>query len=120
MDCEARICPDLVGATVIEHRVPEYQRDQECYRIVKGVLDVDACMELNLTTGVCTIWYDRRADRETRNPERSHCNGWANTWDPQKRKYRWFPMDEVRKYDFSASSGATQRGEASASKEAGK
>jgi hypothetical protein len=120
VDCEARICPDLVGATVIEHRVPGYQRDQECYRIVKGVLEVDACMELNLSTGVCTIWYDRRADRETRNHERSHCNGWAHTWDPQKRKYRWFPMDEVRKYDFSASSGATQRGEASASKEAGK
>ena len=101
MDCEARICPDLVSATVIEHRVPAYQRDQECYRIVKGTNN-DACMELNLTTGVCTIWYDKYADRETRNHERSHCNGWAHTWDPQKRKYRWFPMDEVRKYDFSA------------------
>ena len=36
VDCEKQICPDLVGATVIEHRIPDHKRDQECYRIVKG------------------------------------------------------------------------------------
>ena len=100
MDCEARICPDLVGATVIEHRVPAYKRDQECYRIV-SMGNVDACMELNLTTGICTIWYDHHAGRETKNHERSHCNGWAHTYNRQRQRYEWYPMDEVRKYNFA-------------------
>ena len=38
---------------------------------------VDACMELNFTTGVCNIYFGWRPDKATRNHERSHCNGWA-------------------------------------------
>ena len=101
MDCEAVICPDLVGATVIEHRVrfPEVECDRFVNVPVEGV---DGCMALNLSTGVCTIYLDKKADRDTVRHERSHCNGWHHTWDPQKHRYEWFPMPEVLKYDFSA------------------
>ena len=95
VDCEAEICPDLVGATVIEHRVPDYKRNSECYRIMNGVLQVDGCMELNLTTKVCHIWMGKKPNRLTVNHEWSHCMGWAHTWDPQKKRYEWFPMPEV-------------------------
>ena len=94
VDCEKQICPDLVGATVIEHRVPDYKRDQECYRIVK-TSNVDACMELNFTTGVCNIYYGWRPDKATRNHERSHCNGWAHTYSRQRQQYEWYPMPEA-------------------------
>lgn len=95
MDCEQQICFDLVGATVIEHRVPEYKRNQECYKLVTGVAKVDACMELNLTTGVCTIWFDKNPSKEEINHEYSHCNGWQHTWNSRTRRYEWFPMPEV-------------------------
>lgn len=101
MDCEAQICPDLIGATVIEHRVPEYEKTKNCYRIMNGILAVDGCMELNLSTGVCHIYTDRSPSRETVNHEWSHCMGWAHNWNPQRRVYEWFPMPEVRKYDFT-------------------
>ena len=104
MDCEAYICPDLVGATVVEHRVrfPEIP----CDRFVTIPPDgVDGCMALNLTTGVCTIYVESHPDKETLNHEWSHCMGWAHTWDSQKQRYEWFPMDEVRKYNFSAKEG---------------
>jgi hypothetical protein len=78
-----------------------------------GVLQVDGCMELNLSTGVCHIWMDKRPNRDTVRHEWSHCMGWAHTWDPQKSRYEWFPMPEVRKYNFAASSVAGQRGAAS-------
>ena len=101
MDCEAAICPDLVGATVIEHRVriPEIPCDKYVTVPAEGL---DGCMALNLTTGVCTIYVGRMADEATVNHEWSHCMGWAHTWDRQKQRYEWYPMDEVRKYDFQA------------------
>ena len=74
-------------------------------------------MALNLSTGVCTIYMGARADKATINHEYSHCMGWHHTWDNQKQRYEWFPMPEVRKYDFSASGKATKRGGASAGKE---
>ena len=95
MDCEKQICPDLVGATVIEHRVPEYLKTKNCYRIMNGILSVDGCMELNLTTGVCHIWMDKHPEKATVNHEISHCNGWQHTWNSQTRRYEWFPMPEV-------------------------
>lgn len=61
-------------------------------------------MELNLSTGICTIWFGRRPGSATRNHERSHCNGWRHTW--RNGHYRWFPMPEVLKYDFAASKEA--------------
>ena len=102
MDCEAVICPDLVGATVIEHRVrfPEIPCDRYVTVPAEGV---DGCMALNLTTGICTIYLERQPSKEAVRHEWSHCMGWAHTWDPQKGRYEWFPMDEVRKYNFSAS-----------------
>ena len=99
MDCEAVICPDLVGATVIEHRVrfPEIP----CDRYVTVPADgLDGCMALNLSTGICTIYLESKPSKEAVRHEWSHCMGWAHTWDPQKGRYEWFPMDEVRKYDF--------------------
>ena len=117
MDCEAQICPDLVGATVIEHRVRN--PEQKCDRFVTvPAAGLDGCAALNLSTGVCTIYINWRTGREVKNHEWSHCMGWHHTWDPQKRRYEWHPMPEVRKYDFSASGKATERGDASASREA--
>jgi len=117
LDCESVICPDLVGATVIDHRVSDPEK--HCDRFVTvPAAGLDGCAALNLTTGICTIYRDRRSGRETKRHEWSHCMGWAHTWDPQKRRYEWFPMPEVRKYDFAESSEAGQRGRASASKEA--
>jgi hypothetical protein len=95
MDCEQQICPDLVGATVIEHRVPEYLKVKNCYRIMNGILQVDGCMELNLTTKVCHIYMDKKPTRLTVNHEWSHCMGWAHTWDNQRQRYEWFPMPEL-------------------------
>ena len=62
---------------------------------------VDGCMQLNLTTGVCTIYRDSRSGKETKNHEWSHCHGWAHAWDRQRQRYEWFPMPEVRKYNFN-------------------
>jgi hypothetical protein len=62
---------------------------------MNGVLQVDGCMELNLTTKVCHIWMDKKPDRATVNHEWSHCMGWAHTWDHQKQRYEWFPMPEL-------------------------
>ena len=70
-----------------------------------GVLQVDGCMELNLTTGVCHIWMDKKPNRDTVRHEWSHCMGWAHTWDSQKSRYEWFPMPEARKYNFAAKEG---------------
>ena len=58
MDCdgERHLCEDLVGATVIEHRLADHTLDSICYRIVKTT-NVHACMELNLNTRVCNIYY---------------------------------------------------------------
>ena len=99
MDCEAAICPDLVGATVIEHRVrfPEFS----CERFMTiPAADIDGCAILNLTTGICTIYLEKRASKEAVRHEHSHCNGWHHDWDPQRRRYSWHAMPEVLKYDF--------------------
>ena len=62
---------------------------------MNGILQVDGCMELNLTTKVCHIWMDKKPNRPTVNHEWSHCMGWAHTWDRQKQRYEWFPMPEL-------------------------
>ena len=105
MDCEAAICPDLVGATVIEHRVRFPEKPCDSYVTVPAQ-GLDGCAALNLSTGVCTIYMERHPSRETVRHEWSHCMGWAHTWDPQKQRYEWFPMPEVLKYDFAAKEGA--------------
>jgi len=101
VDCEYRICPDLVGATVIEHRVQIPEISCEPFVTVPAQ-GLDGCMALNLTKGTCDIYIGMRADRATINHEWSHCMGWAHTWDPQKQRYEWFPMPEVRKYNFAS------------------
>ena len=100
MDCEKQICPDLVGATVIEHRVTNPENQCDRYVTVPAA-GLDGCAALNLTTGICTIYMDRRSGKATKNHEWSHCMGWHHTWDPQRQRYEWFPMAEVRKYNFS-------------------
>ena len=100
MDCEAVICPDLVGATVIEHRVKFPEKPCDRYVTVPAQ-GIDGCAALNLTTGVCTIYLELHPSREAVRHEWSHCMGWHHTWDPQKRRYEWFPMPEVLKYDFA-------------------
>ena len=97
MDCEAQICPDLVGATIIEHRVvdPSYSCDSFVNVPVDGV---DGCMQLNITTGVCTIYVGFKADLATRNHEMSHCHGWQHTWNRLTHRYEWFPMPELEMY----------------------
>ena len=62
---------------------------------MNGILQVDGCMELNLTTKVCHIWMDKKPNRLTVNHEWSHCMGWAHTWNKQRQRYEWFPMPEV-------------------------
>ena len=119
MDCEKTVCPDLVGATVIEHRVRNPEKPCDRYVTVPAE-GLDGCAALNLTTGICTIYMERNPSRATIRHEYSHCMGWQHNWDPQRRRYEWFPMEQVLKYDFSASNGVTKRGEASASKEARK
>ena len=64
--------------------------------------DIDGCAILNLTTGICTIYLDRRASKEAVRHEHSHCNGWHHDWDPQRRRYSWHAMPEVLKYDFAS------------------
>jgi hypothetical protein len=99
VDCEAQICPDLVGAIVIEHVSHLYQNS--CYRIVKGLQDgVDGCMELNITTGICNVYLPPRASTEVRNHEYSHCNGWAHSWNHRTQRYEWYPMPEVEMYSL--------------------
>ena len=99
MDCEAVICPDLVGATVIEHRVrfPELSCDGFVTIPASGI---DGCAILNLTTGICTIYLDKRASKAAVRHEWSHCMGWHHNYDPQRRMYRWHAMPEVLKYNF--------------------
>ena len=106
MDCEYRICPDLVGATVIEHRVQVPENSCDDFVTVPAV-GLDGCMTLNLTTGVCTIYVGTHPDKATLNHEWSHCMGWAHTWSKLHQRYEWFPMPEVLKYDFSASKEAS-------------
>ena len=31
--------------------------------------------------------------------------GWHHNWNPQKRRYEWFPMEQVLKYDFQCRKG---------------
>ena len=96
MDCdgERHLCDDLVNATVIEHRLADYELQKICYRIVK-VHGVDACMELNFTTGVCNIYFPRNPNRETRLHERNHCRGWAHKQARWGQEYQWFIMPEA-------------------------
>lgn len=99
MDCDGEryLCEDLVGASVIEHRLADYQVDKICYNIVK-TSDVHACMELNLTTRTCKIYYRRDAGFATRTHEKNHCRGWGHTHTITFRgriRYDWFPMPEV-------------------------
>ena len=62
MDCEKQICPDLVGATVIEHRVKNPEKPCDRYVTVPAA-GLDGCAALNLTTGICTIYLDKRANK---------------------------------------------------------
>ena len=100
MDCdgERALCEDLVGATVIEHRLADHTLDSICYRIVKDT-NVTACMELNLNTRVCNIYYRRNgASYTTRTHEHNHCRGWAHTHKVGFRgqvRYDWAPMIEL-------------------------
>ena len=102
MDCdgEREICHDLVGASVIEHRLPSYQVDQICHRLVNNG-GADACMELNLTTGTCNIYYRRDAGSATVMHERNHCRGWRHDHKTTFRgsiRYDWSPMIEVIRF----------------------
>ena len=100
MDCdgERHLCEDLVGATVIEHHLADYALDSICYRIVKDA-DVHACMELNLTDGVCNIYLRKSGTSyTTRTHERNHCRGWGHTHRTGFRgqiRYDWAPMVEL-------------------------
>ena len=95
------MCLDLVGASVIEHRVTDYKRSQECYRIVKQIDGVEACMELNLTKRTCVIWYPMHPSRETRFHEQNHCRGWAHTIRRRGGEifYDWSPMSQLADVD---------------------
>jgi len=99
LDCDGEeyLCRDLVGAQIIEHRLDDAQLAAECYRIVKCKDGVDACMELNLTTGVCHIYYPARPDRETYLHEQNHCRGWKHG-HRSFGTYRWRPMPEALHY----------------------
>ena len=99
MDCDGEryLCEDLVGASVIEHRLADYQVDKICYRIVK-TSEVHACMELNITKRTCNIYYRRDAGFATRTHEKNHCRGWGHTHTTTFRgriRYDWSPMPEV-------------------------
>ena len=100
MDCdgERAPCEDLVGATVIEHRLADHTLDSICYRIV-NTTNVQACMELNLNTRVCNIYYRKNsASYTTRTHERNHCRGWGHTHKIGFRgeiRYEWAPMIEL-------------------------
>lgn len=96
MDCdgEEHLCRDLVGAHVIEHRLDDAQLRHKCYRFVD---DVDACMELNMTTGICHVYYPKRPTLETWYHERNHCRGWGHDRAPFGR-YRWKPFPEALHY----------------------
>ena len=91
------MCLDLVGASVIEHRVTDHKRSRECYKIVKQIDGVEACMELNLTKRTCVIWYPLSPSKETRLHEQNHCRGWAHTSKTRggKVRYSWSPMAEL-------------------------
>ena len=95
MDCDGEkvLCANLVNATVIEHRLNDWELSAQCYRIASAG-DADACMELNLTTGICRIWYPLKVNRATYIHEQNHCRGWAHrrTWGGE---YRWHPMEEL-------------------------
>ena len=99
MECdgERALCPDLVGASVIEHRVTDHRRSQECYRIVSAIEGIEACMELNLTKGTCVIWFPLSPSKETRLHERNHCRGWGHTSRTIGGKvfYSWSPFAEL-------------------------
>lgn len=99
MECdgERALCPDLVGATVIEHRVADYALKQNCYSFVNLRDGYVACMELNLTTRTCTIYFDKHPGRKTRLHEQNHCRGWAHETSVRGREvhYRWRPMPEL-------------------------
>ena len=89
---------------MIEHRVKFPEKPCDRYVTVPAQ-GLDGCAALNLTTGVCTIYLELHPSRAAVRHEWSHCMGWHHTWDPQKRRYEWFPMPEVLKYDFAAKEG---------------
>ena len=91
------MCPDLVGAVVIEHRLADHELAKNCYRLVNISDGVDACMELNLTTRTCTIYYPKNPSKEVWLHEQAHCRGWEH-----RRRfmgfdvhYLWSPMREL-------------------------
>ena len=112
MECdgERALCPDLVGASVIEHRVTDYRRSQECYRIVKQVDGVEACMELNLTTRTCVIWFPQSPSKETKLHEQNHCRGWGHSerYRGGKVFYSWSPFVELGGVRGPAADGPDQ------------
>ena len=114
MECdgERALCPDLVGASVIEHRVTDYRRSQECYRIVKQVEGIEACMELNITKRTCVIWLPRSPSKETRLHEQNHCRGWGHSERSRGGKvfYSWSPFSELGGVFDPAADGSGEEG----------
>jgi hypothetical protein len=101
VDCEASIsaCPDLVGAQIEIRKSINYVA--HCDNFVNvPVSGIDGCAVLNITKGTCTIYIGLRSTLEARRHERAHCHGYNHTWDPQRRRYEWFPMPEVEMYSL--------------------
>ena len=99
MDCEAVICPDMVGATIEIHetKLPEKHCDNFVTVPAEGL---DGCAVLNLTTGVCTIYIERHYTKEVLRHELGHCHGWSHNWNPQRRRYEWFRTPETLQYSI--------------------
>ena len=109
------MCPDLVGATVIEHRVSDYRLQQNCYKYVSAIEGVDACMELNLTARTCTIWFPLSPSKETRLHERNHCRGWGHTSRTIGGKvfYSWSPFAQLDGLRGATADGSGEEGSGS-------
>ena len=97
MDCEATICPDLVGAKIEIRKSLNYQKHCDEF-VTVPVEGVDGCAVLNITRGTCTVYIGFRSSPEARRHEIAHCHGWHHTWNG--REYTWFPMPEISQYSL--------------------